>query len=876
MTSLLARFSCLSGIILGGILIPKVGVAQVVPDTTLGSLVDVTGCIPTCTITGGTIQNTSLFHSFDAFSVPTGGAATFNEAPAVINIFTRVTGSNISNIDGRIATNDASLFLMNPNGFIFGQNASLNINNGSFLATTADSIDFGADGEFGVTPSQVPLLLTVTAPVGLNFGSNPGSIINRSVALNFSPLFGPIPGLRVPIGQTLALVGGDVLLEGGSLIAEDGRVEIGSVAGNSFVSLTSLAVTQGFELGYEQIQDFQDIDISDGALVITSGFSGGSVQAQGKVISLTEDAQVLSLTTGRQPAGILFFQASEALELNGDATTISTALLPLSFGNNPAGNIDIKTQRLIVEDGATISSFASRVDDVAAGDINIRASESVQLIGQASSPSSIASRAIVGDGGNVDIETTQLITQDIGTVSVTTLGQGDAGSLIIVALDRVELRGTQDLDGTNPSGLFSQVNPGATGNGGELILNTRELVVLDGAQISAAARSGGRGGNATITATDSVLLSGTAPEATPVGGSSGIFTSAEAGSTEAGGDLTINTGQLTIENGAKVSADTLGEGPAGTATLNVDRLIIQGGGLLRSGSIQAEGFPPPSGDGNTLTVTATESIEISGTGTIGTDFPVDSEIVAAAEGTGNAGRLDLSAPLLLIRDGGNVRTNSVQTSGGQIIIQADVVQLLGDGDIVTAVDQGEGTGGNILIEGDAVVATGDSDILAFANEGTGGNITLPAFFGDNIQPNEEITSLEDLNALDKNDRVNVNATGQLASGTITFPDVSFIENSLTELPEAPIDTAALVASSCIAPVAQQGSGRLVVTGSDNIPQQPGSSGIATITTGTVRNFSNETAATETEDSWDIGDPIAEPQAFYQLTDGRTVLSRQCL
>ncbi|NEP19368.1 MAG: hypothetical protein F6J97_21155 [Leptolyngbya sp. SIO4C1] len=488
--------------------------------------------------------------------------------------------------------------------------------------------------------------------------------------------------------------------------------------------------------------------------------------------------------------------------------------------------------------------------------------------------SGIASDAESGNGSDIVVIADCLRASEGSFIASGAFADGDAGDLTLKIADDVILLGSGFANGDNPSGLFTQVEEDfATGSGGQLTLTTRQLTLSAGAQISAAARGDGAGGNATITAKNSILLQGTAPEATPIGGSSGIFTSAEPGSTQAGGNLVINTPELTVEDGAKISADTLGAGPAGTATLNVDRLVIRDGGLVRSGSIQGEGFPLPTGSGNTLTVIAAESIEVSGTGIIGQDFPVDSEIVAAAEGTGDAGRLDLRTPLLIIRDGGNVRTNSAQTSGGQIGIQADLVQLLDDGDIITSVDQGGGTGGNIVVAGNSVVATGDSDILAFAREGTGGNITLPAFFGDGLQANEPIADLDALRDLDGNGRVDVNATGQLASGEITFPDVSFIENSLTELPEAPIDTETLVASSCIAPVAQ-GSGRLIVTGADSIPQQPGSADIAAIPTGTVRTLSEDSAADEST-SWEIGDPIAEPQAVYQLTDGRRVLSQQC-
>ncbi|NEZ57174.1 filamentous hemagglutinin N-terminal domain-containing protein [Adonisia turfae] len=864
----------LSGTV-SGLLITVPSKAQILPDGTLGSAVNVPNC-NVCTITGGTAQGENLFHSFTEFSVPVNGEANFQEsasAPGIENIFSRITGSSISNIDGLISTENSNLFLINPNGIVFGETSALNVN-GSFLATTANSVDFGNDGKFSVNPLEVPSLLTITAPLGLGFGLEPGEIINRS--LETPPGFTFPVGLEVPIGETLALVGGAINMDGGTLTAFDGRVEIGSVTANSFVDITGLTSEDpNLGLTYTSVENFQDISFSNFGFVDTSGDRGGSVQVQGRNLTMTDGSGIIAFNFGPQKGQDLKIRISESIVLQGDFTTIQT--IADSVGD--AGDINIETQDLIIQRGATIVSFASFIDNGSAGNISIVAPGSLEVTGQSTDGienSTIQTEGDVGDGGEVVVEVGQLLLQGGGQISTSTFGSGQAGNLTVNVSRVTELVGTAISDGS-PSGLFAQVEDAfgpATGSGGQLTLNTRELVVLDGAQISTAAQSGGVGGNAIITVTDSILLSGTAPNATPLSGSSGILTSAEPGSTEAGGDLIINASQLIIENGAKISADTLGDGPAGTATLNVDRLIISNGGLLRSGSIQGDGFPLPTGDGSTLTVNARESIDVSGAGVIGTDFPVDSEIVAAAEGTGNAGQLNLSAPLLIIRDGGNVRTNSVQTSGGQITIQADVVQLLEDGDIITAVDQGQGTGGNITIQGNTVVATGDSDILAFANEGTGGNITLPAFFGDGIQPNQDITSLEDLNALDGNDRVDVNATGQLASGTITFPDVSFIENSLTELPDAPIDTAALVSSSCIAPIAEQGSGRLIVTGSDSTPQQPGSTGITTIPTGDIRTLSSEAA--ESEAAWHIGDPITEPQGFYQLTDGRVVLSRNCL
>lgn len=876
--------------VLGSLLLTAPAVSQIIPDGTLptDSIVDTPDCT-SCTISGGTVRGNNLFHSFSQFSIETGGEAFFDNMGAITDIYTRVTGIDaISEIDGILRTNDASLVLINPNGFIFGSGASLDIN-GSFLATTAEKIVFDDGAQLETSENLDNQILTVTAPVGLGFGSSPEPI----VAL-------PATVLELFSNQTLALVGGEISLEGSEFYLEEGRVELGSVAGNSIVGITTFA--DGWILDYSGVDRFNDINLFASAYIEASGDHGGDIQVYGRQVNLTDGGAIATFAISDQ-AGDLVVQASESITLE-----TSPVLTPGIF-NDVEGTADgstamlsVVTPQLFLRDGSEVS--ARTFGSGQAPNVEINVSDVIEVSGVdqdgfQSTIGSVVAEDGSGQGGVLRVTTDDLILRDGGRITASTFGSGDAGNLSVDARN-VTISGTIPGIRDRPSGLFAQVNEQASGEGGTLTLFADNLTILAGGQTSTVARSDGRGGQINLEIAETIRLDGVAEDAEISLGRSGIFVGADLGSNQPGGDLTLTADRLVVENGANISADNIGTANTGAnIDLNVRQLVVQSGGRIGAGSTL--GTPPNGGQGpgGELTINASESVTVIGTGVVGNDL-VRSTVTTVAEGLGDGGNLRIVTPRLTVQDDGEVSANAIaqgnagniflvvpdelrindsevsteaqQSAGGGISIESKSIVLTGNGDIRTNVASGAANGGTILIQADSLVALDDSDILAFAQDGAGGNITLPAFFGQNF---EQAPPGTDLATLDGNSQVDVNATGQLSSGTITFPDVSFIENSLSELPDAPIDTDTLVASSCIAPTALS-SGRLLLTGADGIPQQPGSTGGADVPTGSIRTFPAETAESlESQEVWQIGNPIAEPGAVYQLTEGRLVLSRRC-
>jgi len=155
--------------------------AEIVTDGTLGQVTTLPGSNYVISDTLGQQVGGNLFHSFQFFNINTGETATFTGSLSVENILARVTGGNRSFIDGTLRSDipNANLYLLNPNGILFGENAQLDVM-GSFHASTADYLGLGENGRFSVRyPSQS--LLTVAPPEAFGFLQPPTPITLQAI-----------------------------------------------------------------------------------------------------------------------------------------------------------------------------------------------------------------------------------------------------------------------------------------------------------------------------------------------------------------------------------------------------------------------------------------------------------------------------------------------------------------------------------------------------------------------------------------------------------------------------------------------------------------------------------------------------------------------
>ena len=815
--------------------------AQLTPDNTLGTENSiVTPQQLRDLIQGGAIRGNALFHSFDEFNVGDGGSVFFDlqNNTDILSIFTRVTGSNVSNILGTLGVlqdalnsdvlGNANLFLLNPNGITFGANANLQLN-GSFFATTADGFEFD-NFTFSASGGEAPPpLLTVSIPRFLSFRDNPGTITNQSVTRAENSRGRRIKvGLQVPQDQTIGFIGGEVqFLEGGSARSADGRIEIGAVGTNSLVSFTQIETSAGttnYVLGYERVEIFQDILLGSESgerseIFVNGDEGGGTIQLQGMNINLS-NARVRSngSSPSRDPGNILI--NSSILTIENTSQVEAQVLFEPEVGESTNGaSIDINTGDLILRSGGGIGTFANLGTTGDGGNIIINATNSVQVFGsETGGLAGVFAQTLnesTGNAGNITINTPQLLVQGGGRVTASTRQEafGNGGNITVNATEFIRIVGEASAGDNNPSFLASQSTVGSTGNGGDIIINTPQLILQDGGRIAASTSTEGDGGSIIVNATDFVQIIGSAQDVKDITAEDSISNFDTLGSriassvvlqetTGNGGEITINTPQLLIQDGGLIDASTEGIGNGGSIKLDISETILVEG---TDSGIFSRAIEGSLGNAGSIDIDP-QQITVQDSGTIS----------VSNLGTGEAGILTIVSDNLTL-DNSTITATTVSNNGGNITLDIADLLLLRNGNgnsnaVISATAGGQGTGGNLTIDTTFLVAfpNENSDITANASQGRGGNINITATGVFGIQFRNALTEFSD-----------ITATSDFGiSGTVTLntPETQINQEQI-EQPEEVVDSSDIVSQSVCSDFG--GESQLANTGRGGVPDIPG-------------------------------------------------------
>ncbi|QTA91440.1 filamentous hemagglutinin N-terminal domain-containing protein [Desulfonema magnum] len=731
----------------------------------------------------------NLFHSFQQFNIHSDESATFTGPDSVKNIISRVTGGEASWIDGRLASAipGADLFFLNPAGLMFGPNASLDLG-GSFHISTADYLRMGDNEQFYVNPPESDVLSTAMPAA---FGFLDGNIATISFKgkgeISKQDTDESPPGLRVSENKTISVIAGSIEMDNGTFFKAQKMDENGNPVFQD-------AVDENGNMIYgEDGLPVLAVDENGNPIPVMENVPAGGIQAPGGRINLigvgtdgeselgnqepdTEDfenkgdirlADHSLIEVGGENAGTIYIRSGNFIADNSRIQSVSR-------GSKPSENsvIDIQGKNISLNKGGAILSSTSGTGK--SSDINIHVSESVCLSGVSSDDESAFIKTETrlkdedaGDAGDILIDTPTLSVANGANISSSSYGAGDGGNVVFHADEKIYIHGT-DTDGegcyvqTGSSDIFSE----STGKSGDIVFETKNLFVNDGASVSTT--SSEKSGDITIRASESVHLTGHNQQ------KNGNHILSVSFNNDAG-DILIETGNFYRDDGGIISSTSFGDdGKSGDIILRASDSVylsgVRGAGLgseiygMSIGSQQAgeiiietnvlslnDGavlINHSSGisDGGDIMIRASESASLSGINSLesygkgigrkGSGI-ANSAIGEDAE-SGNGGNIIIETPKLSVRDGGWIESSSRGGgNAGNITIQAESVSISGTDEAegyvsrisTSALSEEEyaGNGGNISIASENLILESGGQIAADTKGyGSGGSIAIHA------------------------------------------------------------------------------------------------------------------------------------------------------
>ena len=774
-------------------------------------------------ITGGTRPGggTNLFHSFGDFNVPTNNIANFlNDAGLpTSNILGRVTGGNASIIYGLIQTNgpggfgNANLFLMNPAGFLFGPNATVNVG-GMVAFTTADYLRFqGTNALFNNASTPESLSTLSIAPVAAFgfLGSNPAAIAVQGSTLTVAP------------GQSISLVGGNrgfdytdpdtgvtasasipggVTMSGGRLSAQGGQINLVSVASSGEVPVSNFLPEASMMRG--------NISLSQEATIDVSGDAAGTIRIRGGQLELLNSA--LNADTGNLNGAetAIDIQLTGTLSVSSDSVPALTAR---SFGDGSAGAISVSSPRM--EMVSLLPEVVSLIDTHTegagnGGSVSLNAGNAGE-ISYTGNPGGfdffiMSGTAGVGNGGNVTVNagTTNLERARIDTGDALFGGLGSGGHVTFTGGDmNFDLGSTIATDSVNAragnillEGRDITIKGGSIGmlsllGESTLTIKARNFAMLDGANLVNATALG-TGGDTTITAQNALFTDGSR------------IASQTNGDADAGfiklfvtGDVkfadTFDTQNSALVNPGGLFTNSLGSVGLGSNG-NSGFIEVTAQSLTMTGGTRFDSTTQTNGKGGNITIAATEGVSISGerpfqiisdifglgdsratgiyTRTVGSEF--------CAGPCGSAGSVTISSSSLNLQNGGTINSGTINNGAGGNITTNATSTITISGTMLDGTPGGiysrtvgqmsdAGKGGTITLTAGQSVTMNNGSTISASSTGPGntGDITINAGNQFNMTNSTVTTEANQSGGGIIKITTNPNGTVQLTDSTIS-------------------------------------------------------------------------------------------------------------
>ncbi len=537
----------------------------------------------------------NLFHSFQQFNVDTNESATFSGPSSVQNIISRVTGGDSSRIDGllRSAIDGADLYLLNPAGVMFGPNATLDVS-GSFHVGTADYLRLGASDRFYAEPLNSEVL-SVSAPAAFGFldgeaapisveghGELTTDIWDEDYGTWWNWLdynFDFARGLVVPDGETISMASGKIDMtgtyfrdKGGAIktVGSNLKAPIGEISLTAISSQGEVAIAaQGQASGILKPASCKgDVTLSDGAVLnVEKSFGGsGSVFVRGGRFVMDTNSEIIS-EPYRDDGGVIAVRADEVFVGNGSRISGETK------GTGKGTDISIIASEEVSIVGGTLANSSSYHEGPGAGDGGKLSVETRRI--------NISERAWLGGesygtgrGGDITLDASESVRVSDDALIATSAKQWATGQAGNITINSPAL--------TVETGAVIESRSEGSGKGGNIGMNIGKLEVTDEGKVSTQALSTGHGGNLTLSGPDPAKDDDFADSVTL----SGAYTGMRAGTSGSGkaGSISIHTNALSVTDHATIATSASDTGNAGTIMLNVGTLDLASRGSVASAS----------------------------------------------------------------------------------------------------------------------------------------------------------------------------------------------------------------------------------------------------------------------------------------------------